>query len=41
MVIFPDAAPASKFHMLVVPKKHIKNINTLKKDDLELLRHMK
>ena len=40
-VLFNDKYPVANVHILAVPKKHIKNINYLEKEDLELLRHIK
>ncbi|RHZ88604.1 hypothetical protein Glove_22g215 [Diversispora epigaea] len=36
VVAFDDISPAAEHHFLVIPKKHIKNINEFKKDDVEL-----
>ena len=33
IVIFSDIVPASKFHFLAVPKKHIANVMCLTKED--------
>ncbi|CAG8575365.1 13683_t:CDS:2, partial [Acaulospora morrowiae] len=41
VVAFKDISPAAEHHFLVIPKKHIKNINELKKDDNELVKNMK
>lgn len=42
VVAFNDISPAAKTHMLVVPKRPIKNMNGLKntKEDIELVKHM-
>jgi diadenosine tetraphosphate (Ap4A) HIT family hydrolase len=41
IAIFPDIKPKAKVHLQVVPKRHIKNVNSLKKTDLDLLLYMK
>ena len=41
MVLFHDRRPKAKVHIQAVPKKHIKNVNYLEKNDVELLLHMK
>ena len=35
-VAFKDIKPASKFHFLVIPKKHIPNVKSLTLDDKEM-----
>ena len=40
VAVFKDIRPAAKQHLLVIPKRHIKNVNALKKEHLPLLRHM-
>ncbi|GAA5821583.1 hypothetical protein JCM11251_000921 [Rhodosporidiobolus azoricus] len=40
-VVFRDRSPASKVHLLAVPKRHIDNVKTLKPEDLEMLERMK
>lgn len=40
-VVFNDKYPMAKIHILVIPKEHIDNINSLNKDHLELLNQMK
>jgi diadenosine tetraphosphate (Ap4A) HIT family hydrolase len=39
--VFPDKYPDAKHHFLVIPKRHIKNLMALRREDLELLEHMK
>ena len=39
--ILEDIKPVGKIHLLVIPNKHIVNINYLTKDDIPLLEHMK
>jgi diadenosine tetraphosphate (Ap4A) HIT family hydrolase len=41
IVMFSDIKPSAQIHIQIVPKTHIKNINHLKKDYVELLVHMK
>ncbi|CAI2179242.1 2183_t:CDS:10 [Funneliformis geosporum] len=40
-VIIYDKYPKAKKHLLVIPRKHIDNIEELKKKDLELIRKLK
>lgn len=40
VVVFDDINPKAPFHVLVVPKKHIKNLNDASKTDQDLLGHM-
>ncbi len=40
-VVFNDKYPMAKIHILVIPKEHIDNINSLNEDHLELLNQMK
>lgn len=39
--VFNDAYPKASQHMLIVPKRHIKSLYTLKAQDKELLMKMK
>ena len=42
--VFEDARPAARYHLLVCPKEHIKNINTIdytSRKDYETLMYMK
>jgi histidine triad (HIT) family protein len=41
IAIFPDIKPKAKIHLQVVLKRHIKNVNSLKKTDLDLVVYMK
>ncbi|KAG9295073.1 hypothetical protein G9A89_017867 [Geosiphon pyriformis] len=41
LVAFNDIKPVAKHHVLVITKRHIKNINALKKDDVSLVEKMK
>jgi histidine triad (HIT) family protein len=40
VVAFDDINPKAPFHVLIVPKKHIKNLNYAAKNDESLLGHM-
>lgn len=40
-VVFNDKYPMAKIHILVIPKEHIDNINSLDESNLELLNQMK
>lgn len=40
VVVFSDINPKAPKHFLVVPKKHIENIDQIEKDDKELLGYM-
>ena len=40
-VVFNDKYPMAKIHILVIPKEHIDNINSLNENHLELLNQMK
>ncbi len=37
LVVFRDIHPAAPVHLLIVPKKHIRSINDLQKDDGEII----
>lgn len=39
--VFHDLYPKAQTHLLVIPKRHIKNLYHLKPSDLELIEHMK
>ncbi|GAA5989016.1 hypothetical protein JCM10908_006269 [Rhodotorula pacifica] len=41
IVIFHDRSPASRVHMLAIPKRHIDNVKTLKASDVALIERMK
>ena len=41
LVLFEDIAPMSKHHYLCIPKEHIKDINSLTKEDIPMLEQMK
>ena len=41
IIIFEDINPIAKIHLLCIPKTHIKNINSLTINDLNLLNEMK
>ena len=41
LVLFEDIKPMAKHHFLCIPKKHIKDINSLTKDDIPMLEEMK
>ncbi|KAI8973036.1 HIT-like domain-containing protein [Pilobolus umbonatus] len=40
LIAFHDRAPASHLHLLIIPRKHIKNIKTLEEEDRYLLNEM-
>lgn len=40
-VAFETIAPASSYHLLVSPRRHIQNIDALTRDDVGLLRDLK
>jgi histidine triad (HIT) family protein len=40
IVAFPSIAPQTPVHLLIVPKKHIKNVNDLKDSDADLAGRM-
>jgi len=40
ILAFDDINPKAPFHVLIVPKKHLKNLNHANKGDLELLGHL-
>ncbi|MGB9848121.1 MAG: histidine triad nucleotide-binding protein [Patescibacteria group bacterium] len=39
-IVFKDINPKSEIHLLIVPKKHIVNLNEVKEEDKELLGEM-
>lgn len=39
-VVFKDINPQSPIHLLIVPKIHIENINSVKEEDLDILKNM-
>jgi len=39
-VVFPDIRPASKVHLLVITKEHIKDIQSLNADDIPMVKDM-
>ena len=41
VAVFDDSRPAAQYHVLMCPVEHIKNINTLKKEHLSLIKYMK
>ena len=41
IAIFEDSSQAAAWHLLIVPVEHIKSINTLDRNDIELLLEMK
>ncbi|MGH1460558.1 MAG: histidine triad nucleotide-binding protein [Neptuniibacter sp.] len=40
IVAFKDHAPKAPVHLLVVPRKHIRNLNALEEGDAELIAHL-
>ncbi|XP_053211306.1 adenosine 5'-monophosphoramidase HINT3-like [Panonychus citri] len=40
-IAFDDISPASDVHILIIPKKHIKDVKSLTKNDLSLVENMK
>jgi histidine triad (HIT) family protein len=40
IVVFQDTKPVAPVHILIIPKKHIDSINTLSKNDAELIGKM-
>lgn len=40
IVAFKDYAPKAPVHLLVIPRKHIKNLSALEESDSELMAHM-
>lgn len=40
IVAFRDHAPKAPVHLLVVPRKHIKNLNALEESDSALMAHL-
>lgn len=40
IVAFNDHAPKAPVHLLVIPRKHIKNLNALEESDSELIAHL-
>jgi len=41
LVLFEDIKPMAKHHFLCIPKEHIKNINSLTKEHIPMLKQMK
>ncbi|MGB0205635.1 MAG: histidine triad nucleotide-binding protein [Neptuniibacter sp.] len=40
IVAFKDHAPKAPVHILVIPRRHIKNLNALDESDTELIAHL-
>ena len=40
IIIFNDRSPVSVIHLQCIPRRHIKNINELTKNDVDLLNYM-
>ncbi|CAH0546233.1 unnamed protein product [Brassicogethes aeneus] len=40
LLVFKDIKPASKVHVLAIPKKHIVNVNSLTKSDIPLINQL-
>ena len=40
IVAFKDHAPKAPVHLLVIPRKHIRNLNALEEGDSELIAHL-
>ena len=41
LLAFRDKSPKAKLHALVIPKKYIKSVKTLKKSDLDMILSMR
>jgi diadenosine tetraphosphate (Ap4A) HIT family hydrolase len=41
VVVFNDRSPASKVHLLVCPRVHLDDVNSLDRTHVELVRHMR
>lgn len=39
-VVFPDRSPAAEHHFLVIPKIHIKSVQSLTKHDIDMVKEM-
>ena len=39
-IAFKDVSPRAPIHLLIIPKKEIRTINNIKKDDKELIGHL-
>ena len=39
-VVFNDYRPAAEFHILIIPKKHYRSIQHLKKSDVKMIKEM-
>ena len=39
-VVFNDIRPAAEFHILIIPKKHYRSIQHLKKSDVKMIKEM-
>ncbi len=37
ILVFKDKYPKAKFHILVIPKKHIESVDSIKENDRELI----
>lgn len=40
ILAFKDRAPKAPVHLLVIPRKHIRNLNALEESDAELMAHL-
>jgi len=40
IVAFKDHAPKAPVHLLVIPRKHIRNLNAIEEGDSELIAHL-
>ncbi len=40
LLSFTDINPQAPIHFLIIPKKHIKSLDTMENDDLELISHI-
>jgi histidine triad (HIT) family protein len=40
VIVFKDINPQAPIHYLIVPKKHITGVHTMKEDDIEIVGYM-
>ncbi len=39
-IVFKDINPQAPIHLLIVPKRHIENINSIKEEELDILKNV-